>query len=156
MSGLVGRALAVATHRLSEQKDPQRHGAELGDLVRWLEADGLVIGSDDPWMTLRSAINAAHDLFEHCEDATWVWKPETGLLQGVPESGKALADITYAYVVERYPRDRIFHYQEVAVALARRGVNVKGPDRGRTVRAALAGDTQRFVMLGRGQWRWRE
>lgn len=154
MTDLGGRDLAFVAHAEAERRDPSRRGLEIPELVRLVETDGRRIRGDDPWLTMRSAVNGAHDLFDLVDEARWVWKrpvpPPTEAL-----SGKALAEVLHAYVVERYPNDRVVHYEDVAVALDRRGVVVKGPDKGRTVRSALDADA-RFVSLGRGMWRWKE
>lgn len=152
---LSGRKLAEAAHLYAIHKDRYRSGVELGDLVRELEASGVHIAGDDPWTTLRSALNGDQTRWVLGDDARWIAVDEVRPV-GTEVSGKALGDIVYAHVQERYPRDRMFHYDEAKEQLLRKGVRIKGPVTGRTMRSALVGSPERFESVGRGMWRWKE
>ena len=149
-----GRALAEAAHLHTIHKDRYRSGVEIPDLVRELEASGIRVSGDDPWMTLRSALNGAQDLWVLGEGSHWIAVDAVRAV-GTEVSGMALADIVYAHVVERYPRERTFHYEEAKEQLLRKGVRIKGPVTGRTIRSALVGSPDRFETVGRGMWRWK-
>src|SRR3954447_12356108 len=107
---LSGRKLAEAAHLYTVHKDRFRSGVEIPDLVRDLEASGIRIASDDPSMTLRSALNGAQDLWVLGAESRWIAVDEVRPV-GTEISGKALADVVYAHVRERYPRERLFHYE---------------------------------------------
>lgn len=150
---LGGRQLAESAFIHLRHSDPNRRGILIEDLVRHLESNGIRIKGDDPWSTLRSAMNAAHDLFVY-SDATWSWI-EPKLAVGTEVSGKALADLIYVHVQRRYPNERNFHYETAKEQMLKDGVGIKGPVTGRTMRSALVGAKDRFEPLGRGMWRWK-
>lgn len=154
---LAGAKLAEAAHLLARRKDPHRLGMETPDLVRDLEASGIRIAGDDPWTTLRSALNAdqAHWL-NH--GGPWVAIEEIRPV-GTELSGRALSDVIYPFVRELYTKDRAFHYETAKEALLRTGIRIKGRATGPTMRAALVGSPDRFEPMparGRGWWRWKE
>lgn len=151
---LYGRKLAGSAQLHARVRDPLRSGMALDDLVRELESSGIKIKGDDPWTTLRSALNGAQDMWVPSDDSDWRWI-ETKRAVGTELSGKALADVAYTHVQERYPRDRMFHYEEAKEQLLRKGVRIKGASTGPTMRAALVGSPDRFESLGRGMWRWK-
>jgi hypothetical protein len=64
----------------------------------------------------------------------------------------------YSFVRERYPNDRVFHYEQAKEALMKTGVRINGSATGPTMRKALAGSPDRFEPVtshGRGWWRWK-
>jgi hypothetical protein len=151
---LTGRRLAESAHAHARIRDPYRSGMLIEDLVRELESRGVRIAGDDPWSTLRSAVNGAQDLWINQGDGRWTWIDQP-VATGLEISGKALAEVIYPHVQERYPSERIFHYEEAKEQLLRKGVRIKGPVTGRTMRAALVGSPARFESLGHGMWRWK-
>ncbi len=154
---LSGAKLAEAAYLLARPRDQHHQGIELADLVRMIEGSGIRIAGNDPWMTLRSALNAdqAHWLVN---DALWVPIEERRAV-GTELSGRALSDAIYPFVQERYPSDRVFHYETAKEALLKTGVRIKGRATGPTMRKALVGSSDRFELYparGRGYWRWKE
>ena len=153
---LSGTKLAEAAYLLARPRDPHHQGFEIADIVRMAEGSGIRIAGDDPSMTLRSALNAdqAHWL-NH--DSLWVPIEEIRAV-GTEVSGRALSDVIYPFVQERYKGDRVFHYETAKEALLKTGVRIKGRATGPTMRAALVGSPDRFepVPGRRGWWRWKE
>lgn len=152
---LSGRRLAEAAHLYLRRRDRYRSGIAVDELVKELEASGIRIGSDDPWSTLRTALNGAQDLFVSASEGRWRWVEEVRPV-GTEISGRALAAAAHAFVRERYPRDRVFHYEDAKEQMIRQGVRIKGPVPGRTMLAALKGSPALFERTGRGMWRWKE
>ncbi len=155
MPELSARTLAEAAHLYARSRDPYRSGIHIDDMVRDLEASGVRITGDDPWSTLRTALNGAQDLWINANDAGWRWIERLQAV-GTELSGRSLADVVYAHVRERYPDERLFHYEEAKEQLLRKGVRIKGPVTGRTMRSALAGSPERFELVARGRWRWKD
>ncbi len=150
---LTGRTLAESAQLHLRRLDPSHRGVAIDDLVRHLEGRGIRIKGDDPWSTLRSALNGAQDLFMN-RDGLWVWTEQTRPV-GTELSGRALSDAIPAHVQEAYPRDRVFHYEVAKEQMLAKGVRIKGPVTGRTMRSALVGSPDRFESVGRGIWRWK-
>jgi hypothetical protein len=154
---LSGKKLAEAAHLLLMHRDRYRSGIEIDELVKLLEASGITIAGDDPWSTLRSALNMAQKTWVRGDNATWI--PVNEVRPVGPElSGRALSDAVYAFVQERYPNARVFHYEQAKELLMKTGVRIKGTATGPTMRAALAGSPDRFepaTSHGRGWWRWK-
>ena len=128
-----GRGRASAAH--APRPLSVRHRDEL---VKLLESSGIVIAGDDPWSTLRSALNMVQKTWVRGDDAKWIPVNEVRPV-GTELSGRALSDAIYAFVQERYPNDRVFHYEQVKEAHIKTGVRIKGTATGPTMRAALAG-----------------
>jgi hypothetical protein len=152
---LKGAKLAESAYLLARPRDPHHQGFELPDIVRMLERSGIQIAGDDPWMTVRSALNAdqAHWLNN---DANWIPIEEVRQV-GTELSGRALSDAIYPFVQQRYTTDRVFHYETAKEAMLKSGVRIKGSATGPTMRKALAGSPDRFEPTGRrGYWRWKE
>ena len=155
---LSGKKLAEAAHLLLMHRDRYRSGIQIEELVKLLEASGISIAGDDPWSTLRSALNMAQKTWVHGDDATWIPVNEVRPV-GTELSGRLLSDAVYAFVKERYPNDRVFHYDQAKEALMKTGVRIKGTATGPTMRAALKGSPNRFEPAPsgvRGWWRWKD
>ncbi len=155
---LSGAKLAEAAHLMAVHKDRYRSGSEIVDLVRDLERSGIRIAGDDPSMTLRSALNA--DQTHWVNRGAGIWSPIDEIRPiGTELSGRALSDVIYPFVREKYAADRVFHYELAKEAMLRSGVRIKGRATGPTMRAALVGSPDRFEPYparGRGFWRWKD
>ena len=154
---LSGKKLAEAAHLLLMHRDRYRSGIKIDELVKLLESSGIAIAGDDPWSTLRSALNMAQKTWVRGDDATWIPVNEIRPV-GTELSGRALSDAVHAFVQERYPKDRVFHYEQAKEALMKTGVRIKGTATGPTMRKALVGSPDRFEIAtshGRGWWRWK-
>lgn len=121
---LSGKQLAESAHLHVMYRDRYRSGVAIDDLVRELESAGIAIAGDDPWSTLRSALNAAQDRWVHGSDGTWIPIPQKQPV-GTELSGRALSDAIYAFVQVRYPIERVFHYEQAKEELLRTGVRIK-------------------------------
>jgi hypothetical protein len=153
---LKGAKLAEAAHLRAMARDRYRHGVEIADLVRDLELTGIRIAGDNPEQTLRSALNADQARWVN-RDRTWVPIQEKRPV-GTEFSGRALADVIYPFVQERYATDRVFHYETAKEQLLATGVRIKGRATGPTMRKALVGSPEKFEPYparGRGWWRWK-
>ena len=150
---LTGRTLAESAQLHLRRLDPSQSGVAIEDLVRHLERSGIRIKGDDPWTTLRSALNGAQDLFTN-RDGLWCWMEQTRAV-GTELSGRALSDAILVHVHGAYSRDRVFHYEVAKEQMLAKGVRIRGPVTGRTMRSALVGSPDRFEPVGRGTWRWK-
>jgi len=77
---------------------------------------------DDPWSTLRSALNGAQDLFTN-RDGLWCWTEQTRAV-GTELSGRVLSDAILVHVQGAYPRDRVFHYEVAKEQMLAKGQSV--------------------------------
>jgi hypothetical protein len=152
---LTGRKLAEAAHLYARRRDPHRSGLAIDVMVGELETSNISIAGDDPWSTLRTSLNGAQDIWINANEAGWRWIEEIRPIGG-ELSGRALSDVVYDHVRGRYPNERTFHYEEAKEQLLRKGVRIKGPVTGRTMRSALVGSPDRFESVARGMWRWKD
>lgn len=152
-----GAKLSEAAHLRATARDRYTAGVEIPDLVRDLELSGIRIAGDNPEQTLRSALNADQARWIN-RDGTWVPILEKRAV-GTEISGRALAEVAYAFVRERYASDRVFHYERAKEALLATGVRIKGRATGPTMHKALLGAPdkfERYPARGRGYWRWKD
>ena len=154
---LSGAKLAESAYLIAKRRDAHHTGFEIAELVQLIERSGVRIAGDDPWQTLRSALNGdQHRWLNH--DGMWVPIDEARPV-GTEISGRALSDAIYPFVQAQYPSDHVFHYEVAKEALMKTGVRIKGRATGPTMRAALVGSPDRFEPYparGRGWWRWKE
>lgn len=137
------RRIAPAAFALAQQQDPDHEGIHFTRLVQLL-ADAqpaLSVSS----VSMQSALNNAHDLFERVAPGAYAWRPTPGrdISEGV--TGRALADVAYAWCRLNDPDGSGSHYnRNIKRGLEAWGVRIKGADVGKTIRDALRADG-RFV-----------
>jgi hypothetical protein len=56
--------------------------------------------------------------------------------EGTVLSGRILSDAILAHVQDAYPRDRVFHYEVAKEQMLAKGIRIKGPVTGRTMRSS--------------------
>ena len=154
---LAGASLSEAACLHARRFDRYGQGYEIQDLVRELDATGIRIAGDDPWMTLRTALNGDQMRWLG-RDGRWFAIDERRPI-GTEISGKRLAQETYRHVTKAHASDRVFHYERAKESMLRAGVRIRGPVTGRTMAAALQGSPElfeRYPARGRGYWRWKE
>ena len=147
-AGITGRRLAVAAHEAARATDPDRRGLSAADVVALLAQSGTVIASPDPARAAWDSMNASHDLFERGGRSRFVWRLDPMPVGGL--SGRELVDAAAADADWMRGDGAGRKYGEIIERLEALGLVVIGPDKGRTVRAAMgtAYGRRRFDVVG--------
>lgn len=149
------RELAPGLYRVAKDEDPDHDGIHYTRLAHLAQRDNIRLAGTDPGRTVYSALNNAHDLFERLAPGIYTWREPGGRDIHAGVSGKALADVVYAFSRTTDPERRGLHYnRDIKDGLLRWGVGIRGADMGKTIRDALRGDP-RFTRV-RGVYSWLE
>lgn len=151
---LAGRDLALASHPVCRDADPEQQGFLIGELETVVTRAGIRIGGKTSRQTLGTAINLAQDLFEWVEGGRWRWI-EPKIPKGPGLSGRALAEEAYLVATLHDPDRNGLHYEAIKRLLIEERVVIKGTNPGHTTYSALSNAKQWFEWVSSGTFRWK-
>lgn len=150
---LRGRRLAEAAYESAVRSDPGQKGLSMLEIIDLVVDAGVTIGGRVPGRVTYDALKTAQDLFGRDSRGRWCWLDRGAIIAGLSGRHLLAAVSTECDWMNQLPEGR--HYQDVIARLTARGLEIRGPDRGRTMYSVLANGPGRraFVRVGRGRFR---